>query len=121
MNLSIEGPLPHIFSCAIHIEILLGLQGDIVAERSQKAALERMLQEEKDLMDSALRREIGKAADLQVELTAARQQKASLLHIWIMLCLLMPWLASSRSFSSTLYTMNTSMQASRVRITMYGL
>ena len=52
-----------------------------MAERSQKAALERMLQEEKDLMDSALRREMGKAADLQVELTAARQQKASLLHI----------------------------------------
>ncbi len=61
--------------------ISLGHQGDIVAEKLQREALERMLKEEKDLMDSALRREMGKAADLQVELTTARQQRASLLPI----------------------------------------
>jgi len=51
------------------------MQDDLVTERSQKAASERMLQEEKDLMDSAIRRELGKAASLQVDLDTARQQK----------------------------------------------
>lgn len=47
-------------------------------ERSEKAALERILQKEKDLMDSAIQREMGRAASLHVELLAARQQRVHL-------------------------------------------
>ena len=56
------------------------MQEGIIAERSQKAALERMLHQEKDLMDSAIRREMEKAADLQVQLLTAQQQKVHLLQ-----------------------------------------
>ena len=54
------------------------MQEDIVAERSEKAALERILQKEKDLMDSAVQREMGRAASLQVELLTAQQQRVCL-------------------------------------------
>ena len=53
-------------------------------ERSEKAALERILQKEKDLMDSAVQREIGRAASLQVELMTAQQQKVRLFALLIM-------------------------------------
>ena len=59
------------------------MQEDIVLERSEKAALERILQKEKDLMDSAVQREMGRAASLQVELLAAQQQRVRLLPLLI--------------------------------------
>ena len=52
------------------------MQDKLVTEKSQKAALEHMLQEEKDLMESVVCREMEKAASLQVDLATARQQKA---------------------------------------------
>ena len=54
------------------------MQEDLGVERSEKAALERILQKGKDLMDSAIQREMGKAASLQVDLSAARQQRVRL-------------------------------------------
>ena len=60
------------------------MQEDIGMERSEKAALERILQKEKDLMDSAVQREIGRAASLQVELMTAQQQKVRLFALLIM-------------------------------------
>ncbi len=60
------------------------MQEDIGVERSEKAALERILQKEKDLMDSAVQREIGRAASLQVELMTAQQQKVRLFALLIM-------------------------------------
>ena len=59
------------------------MQEDIVLERSEKAALERILQKEKDLMDSAVQREMGRAASLQVELLAAQQQRVRLFPLII--------------------------------------
>ena len=52
------------------------MQDKLTTETSQKAALEHMLQEEKHLMESVVRREMEKAASLQVDLATARQQKA---------------------------------------------
>ena len=56
------------------------MQDHLITERSQKAALEHMLQEEKDLMESVVRREMEKAAGLQVDLATSRQQKALSTH-----------------------------------------
>ena len=56
------------------------MQDNLITEQSQKAALEHMLQEEKDLMESVVRREMEKAASLQVDLATARQQKALSAH-----------------------------------------
>ena len=52
------------------------MQDNLITEQSQKAALEHMLQEEKELMESVIGREMEKAASLQVDLATARQQKA---------------------------------------------
>ena len=60
------------------------MQEDIGVERAEKAALERILQKEKDLMDSAVHREMGRAASLQVELMTAQQQKVRLFALLIM-------------------------------------
>ncbi len=58
----------------------IDMQDSLITERAQKTALEHMLQEEKDLMESVVRREMEKAASLQVDLATARQQKALSTH-----------------------------------------
>ena len=58
----------------------IDMQDNLLTERSQKSALEHMLQDEKDLMESVVRREMEKAAGLQVDLAVARQQKALSMH-----------------------------------------
>ena len=71
------------------------MQEDIGTERSEKAALERILQKEKDLMDSAVQRQMGRAASLQVELMAAQQQRVRLNPLLIVCYSVVTGLSSS--------------------------
>ena len=65
------------------------MQEDLIAEQSEKAAFERILEKEKDLMDSALQREMGRASSLQVEVLAAQQQRVCLIKP--IMDIHMPW------------------------------
>lgn len=71
------------------------MQEDLIAEQSEKAALERILEKEKDLMESALQIEIGRASSLQVEVLAARQQRVRLINLSCTLHI--PWIPDWRA------------------------